>query len=141
MKEKEKIRTDVLEKIVESINEEMPKIMIEGEKDKMMEEMKANITGMNLKWEDYLAHIKKTEEELRADWEKDAIKRLKFGLALEKIAETEKIEVPEEELNKEASAMIEYQKGLGRDLDKERVKNYLYGVMKNEKVFKMLEEK
>jgi len=139
MKEKESNRSAFLEKIAEAVDEEMPKVMIENEKDKMLEEMKHNMTSMGLKWEDYLAHIKKTEEELRTDWEKDAVKRVKFGLILEKIAETEKIEVPAEELEKEASAMIDYQKGMGRELDKERVKNYLYGVIKNEKVFKMLE--
>ena len=137
--EKERRRMEILEKAAEEIKQDMPKFLVEAEKDKMAEEMKRNIAQMGLKWDDYLKHIKKTEEELKKDWEKDAVKRVKYGLILDQMAEQEKIEIPAEELEKEAAAMIEYHKNLGQDLDKERVKNYLSGIMRNEKLFQMLE--
>ena len=137
--EKERRRMEILEKAAEEIKQDMPKFLVEEEKDKMAEEMKRNIAQMGLKWDDYLKHIKKTEEELKKDWEKDAVKRVKYGLILDQMAEQEKIEIPAEELEKEAAAMIEYHKNLGQDLDKERVKNYLSGIMRNEKLFQMLE--
>ena len=140
MKEKERRRMELLEKTAEETKQDMPKFLVEMEKDKMAEEMKRNIVQMGMKWEDYLKHIKKTEEELKKDWEKDAIKRVKYGLILDKMAEHEKIEVAPEELEKETSAMIEYHKNLGQELDKERVKNYLTGIMRNEKLFQMLEK-
>jgi len=139
-KEKERRRMEILEKAAEEIKQDMPKFLVEAEKDKMAEEMKRNITQIGLKWEDYLKHIKKTEEELKKDWEKDAIKRVKYGLILDQMAEQEKIEVPVEELEKEAAAMIEYHKKLGQELDKERVKHYLSGIMRNERLFQMLEK-
>ena len=138
-KEKERRRMEILEKSAEEIKQDMPKFLVEAEKDKMAEEMKRNIAQMGLKWDDYLKHIKKTEEELKKDWEKDAIKRVKYGLILDQTTEQEKIEIPAEELEKEAAAMIEYHKNLGQDLDKERVKYYLSGIMRNEKLFQMLE--
>jgi len=137
--EKERIRMEILEKAAEEIKQDMPKFLVEAEKDKMAEEMKRNIAQMGLKWNDYLKHIKKTEEELKKDWEKDAVKRVKYSLILDQMAEQEKIEIPAEELEKEAAAMIEYHKNLGQDLDKERVKHYLSGIMRNEKLFQMLE--
>jgi len=137
--EKERRRMEILEKTAEEIKQDMPKFLVEAEKDKMAEEMERNIAQMGLKWDDYLKHIKKTEEELKKDWEKDAIKRVKYGLILDQTTEQEKIEIPAEELEKEAAAMIEYHKNLGQDLDKERVKNYLSGIMRNEKLFQMLE--
>ena len=137
--EKERIRMEILEKAAEEIKQDMPKFLVEAEKDKMAEEMERNIAQMGLKWDDYLKHIKKTEEELKKDWEKDAIKRVKYGLILDQTTEQEKIEIPAEELEKEAAAMIEYHKNLGQDLDKERVKHYLSGIMRNEKLFQMLE--
>ena len=137
--EKERRRMEILEKAAEEIKQDMPKFLVEAEKDKMAEEMKRNIAQMGLKWDDYLKHIKKTEEELKKDWEKDAVKRVKYSLILDQMAEQEKIEIPAEELEKEAAAMIEYHKNLGQDLDKERVKNYLSGIMRNEKLFQMLE--
>ena len=140
MKEKERRRMEILEKTAEEIKQDMPKFLVEAEKDKMTEEMKRNITQTGLKWEDYLKHIKKTEEDLKKDWEKDAAKRVKYGLILDQMAEQEKIEVPADELEKETAAMIEYHKNMGQNLDKERVKHYLSGIMRNEKLFQMLEK-
>ena len=138
-KEKERRRMEILEKAAEEIKQDMPKFLVEAEKDKMAEEMKRNIAQMGLKWDDYLKHIKKTEEELKKDWEKDAVKRVKYSLILDQMAEQEKIEIPAEELEKEAAGMIEYHKNLGQELDKERVKHYLSGIMRNEKLFQILE--
>ena len=130
-----------MEKTAEEIKQDMPKFLVEMEKDKMAEEMKKNIAQMGMKWDDYLKHIKKkTEEELKKDWEKDAAKRVKYGLILDTMVENEKIEVSPEELEKETAAMLAYHKNLGQDLDKERVKNYLTGIMRNEKLFQMLEK-
>ena len=140
MKEKERRRMEILEKTAEEIKQDMPKFLVEMEKDKMAEEMKKNIAQMGMKWDDYLKHIKKTEEELKKDWEKDAAKRVKYGLILDTMVENEKIEVSPEELEKETAAMLAYHKNLGQDLDKEKVKNYLSGIMRNEKLFQMLEK-
>lgn len=138
-KEKEKNRMEFLEKTAEEIKQEMPKFLVEAEKDKMAEEMKRNIAQTGMKWDDYLKHLKKTEEELKKDWEKDAEKRVKYGLVLDLMVEKEKIAIPDEELEKQAVAMAEHYKNLGQNLDKERVKHYLAGIMRNEKLFQMLE--
>jgi len=61
-------------------------------------------------------------------------------LILDQMAEQEKIEIPAEELEKEAAAMSEYHKNLDQELDKEKVKHYLSGIMRNEKLFQMLEK-
>ena len=50
---------EFLEKMAEEIKQDMPKFLVEAEKDKMSEEMKRNITQMGVKWDDYLKHIKK----------------------------------------------------------------------------------
>ncbi|MEK7142007.1 MAG: trigger factor [Patescibacteria group bacterium] len=138
-KAREAKRMEILDKVAEKIEQEMPKYLIDLEKDKMLDEMKRNITQMGMKWEDYLAHIKKTEEELRNDWEKDAVKRVKYGYILDEMTEKEKIELPPEELDKEINAMIDYHKKLGQELDTERVRRYLTGIMRNEKLFQILE--
>jgi len=138
-KEREAKRMEVLDKVAEKIEQEMPKYLIDLEKDKMLDEMRRNITQMGMKWDDYLTHIKKTEEELRNGWEKDALKRVKYGYILDEMTEKEKIELTPEELEKEMTAMIDYHKKLGQELDKERVKRYLTGIMRNEKLFQLLE--
>lgn len=128
-------RLEILDKIINETKAEIPKILIEAGKNKMLEEIKFSIEQTGLKWEDYLNHLKKTKEELLKDWDKDALKRVKYGLALNEIAEREKIEVGEEELNKEAEKILAQYKGV----DPERARLYTYGIIRNEKVFRFLE--
>jgi FKBP-type peptidyl-prolyl cis-trans isomerase (trigger factor) len=141
MKAKEKRRIDILSKIADSTKMEIPKILTESEKNKMAEEMKQNTAQMGLKWEDYLKHLKKTEEEIKNSWEKEAEKRIKFGMVLSEIAKLEKMEVPEEELKKETEKIMEHYKNMDAlgEIDENMVKDYAYGILMNEKVFKLLE--
>lgn len=140
-KEKEKQRKyiEILDKIADKINSEIPKIMVESEKKRMKEEMKANISQMGLRWEDYLKHLNKTEEEIEQGWDKDALRRVKCGLVIEEIAKKENIEVLEDELNSETDRLVEYYSVHYKDIDREQVKAYTYNVIKNKKVFKFLE--
>ena len=64
------------------------------------------------------------EEEKKNGDENNAEKRIKFGMILGEIAKLEKIIVSEEEL-------------IG--IDEDRAKDYAYGILMNEKVFKFLE--
>ena len=89
----------------------MPKFLVEAEKTKWREEMKRNITQMGMKWDDYLKHIKKkTEEELKKDWEKDAVKRVKYGLILDEMAVDAKNRISAGRIGKETMAMLAYHK-------------------------------
>jgi FKBP-type peptidyl-prolyl cis-trans isomerase (trigger factor) len=128
-------RLEILNKISSLMKADIPEILIEAEKHKILEETKANIMQIGLKWEDYLGHLKKTEEEITKGWGEDALKRVKNYLILNEIAEKEKIEVPEEELERETDKIMEQYK----NLDKRRVKIYTYGIIRNEKVFQFLE--
>ena len=138
-KAKEKKRVEILDKVIDSSKIEAPKILIDSEKSKMLAEMKNSIGQMGLKWEDYLTHLKKTEEEILNGWEKDAVKRVKYGLIINDIADKEKIEVLPEELDKETDKISEHYEKTGQKLDRNRVKEYAYGIIRNEKVFKFLE--
>lgn len=139
-KAREKKRMEILEKIIELSKMEVPKILVEAEKNKILQETKANIAQMGLKWENYLGHFKKTEEEIVRGWEKDALKRVQISLVLDKIAEAENIEIGEKELSEETEKMVEFYKNSGQDIDKNRVGAYIYGILRNEKVFRKLEK-
>ena len=139
MKEKERVRLNILNKIIKSTSWEIPEILIEWEENKMLREMAGNITSMGLKWEDYLKHIKKTEEELKMSWREDALRRVKYGLALNEMAEKEKIEVSDDELNKEMEKISRHRAGAGGNTDKEHIRAHIYGILRNEKLFQLLE--
>lgn len=139
MKLKSKKRIKILDEIIKSNKIDIPAILIDAEKNKILNETKSNIENMGLKWGDYLSHLKKNEEEISAGLEESAIKRIKYGLILNKIAENEKINVLEEEIEKEADKMTAFYEKTGQKIDREPLRDYIYNILLNEKVFNLLE--
>lgn len=132
---KQKKRASIADKILEKTEASLPKILIEQEFQKMLAQFKGDVAGMGLKFEDYLNHLKKTEDEIKKDWQKDAEKRVKLELVLAKIAVAEKISPKEEEIEKETAHILEHYAGA----DKERTLAYAESVLTKEKVFEWLE--
>ncbi|MEK7478125.1 MAG: trigger factor, partial [Patescibacteria group bacterium] len=95
---KEKKRLQIVDEIIKATAINLPKILVEGELNKMALEMKNQVVSMGLKYDEYLSHIKKTAEDLRAEWQEEAVKRTKFSLIMDKIAIAEKITVAPAEL-------------------------------------------
>src|SRR3989344_4387349 len=139
-KANDKRRMELLEVISEASSMEIPDILVEAEKDKMASELKAGIERMGMQWDTYLTHIKKKEEELRIEWQEDAQKRVRNALALKEIAKRESIEPSDDELNAWAyQYMAQMDEAKKKGLDIERVKDYAYGVIQNQKVLEYLE--
>lgn len=67
---------------------ELPDDLIADETDKMLHELRGEIEQRNgLKFDDYLAHIKKTDEELKESFKPRATERLKVALVARAVAE------------------------------------------------------
>lgn len=128
LKEKERIRLELIERIADNSEIDVPRELINQETENMIDEFKANITVFGLDFETYLKEIKKTIDELKKEWENQAEKRVKIGICLKAIAEKEKIEVSDKE--------IEQAK---KDIDSEKLKEYTKNALINEKVFALLE--
>lgn len=135
-KEKERHRLKILDAIAEKAAVQVPSIMIDLEREKMIRELQASIEDMGLGWEEYLAHIKKTQEELIKEWAGDAERRVRAGLVLREIARKENISPTEEEISSRVQTMTRRHR---QALDQERLRDYAYGIIKNDKVFQMLE--
>ncbi|MFA6397451.1 MAG: trigger factor [Candidatus Paceibacterota bacterium] len=133
--EKQKKRLKIVEKIIEESVIELPRILIDVELDKMMHQMKGDILAMGLPFEDYLKHLQKTEDDIKKDWEKEAEKRAKLQLIINKIPLDEKIEAEKDAVQKELDVILEQYK----DADPERARIYVESVLTNEKVFQFLE--
>jgi len=135
-KAKDKKRAEIIEEVVKGAKTTIPNIMIESELDKMISQFKDDIARSGGTFEEYLKHIKKTEEDMRKEWRTDAEKRAKSQLVLNKIATEEKIVAPKDELDKQANYLLEQYK----DADPERVRIYIETILTNEEVFKFLEK-
>jgi trigger factor len=97
----------VIEAAVEGASVSFPPMMLQEEKRELMAELEQSLRGQNLSLEDYLRIEKKTEEELLAELEPRARKRLTRALVLGKLVEQEGIEVGEEEVNAEIDRIVE----------------------------------
>ena len=133
---REKKRMQTMEKIADGITARLPKVLIDGEIERMIGQFRHDVENMGMKFEDYLATTKKSEEEMRKEWLPDAEKRAKVQIALTRIAEAEKLEILKEDLERETKFFLEQYK----DADPARVHLHLEMMLTNEKVFQFLEE-
>ncbi|MDP6387990.1 MAG: trigger factor [Candidatus Pacebacteria bacterium] len=135
MKAREKRRAEIVEKIIEKLAIDLPRIIVDSELDKMLAQFRDDISRMKISFDEYLVKIKKTESDLRTEWEKDAEKRAKLQLILNKIADQENIKIPEEDIGREVGHVLEHYK----NAKPENVRVYIETVLTNEKVFQFLE--
>jgi trigger factor len=139
--EKQRVRGEILEKIAEKAKFEMPVAMVEYEKERLLEDLKNRISqSIKISFEEYLASVKQTEEQLKNTYQKEAEKRLRGFLVLRELGKLEKIEVSEKEVAEEvAKAVKNYSKEQLAQIDINQFKEYTKGVIHNEKIFQLLE--
>ena len=133
---KDKRRAALIDAILAKTTVETPRVFVESELEKMVAQMKDDIKRFGMTFEDYLKRTNKTEEALREEMRDDAKKRAKLQLTLNAIAEKESVKISAEEIEKEASHILEHFK----DADRERVHIYVESVLRNEKTLTILEE-
>ena len=118
-------------KLHEIKKKELPKLDDEFAKDvseveHMMQDFSQRLAYQGLNMEQYLKMMGKTEEEIKKDYEPQAIEALKSRLTLEAIRKAEKIEASEEEINEKLEEMAKnYGKKVEDIKDNENLKNYI----------------
>lgn len=135
-KAREVRRTAIMDKLMEETKVDLPDALVEGELANMLAQFRGDITRFGGAWEEYLVHAKKTEDDIKNEWRKDAEKRALSQLILHKIAEAEKLTATDEEIEVELIRLLTQV----QDADEQRAKNYLYQVLTNEKVLAFLEK-
>ncbi len=123
---------EAVRKIADAAKMELPEPMIEMQIESMIEEFAQRISQQGLSFEQYMQFSGVTMDKLKEQVRPDAISRIKSSLVLEQIAEEEKIEVTEEdieaEMEKLASAYdmeLDKIKELMGDAEKESMKKDL----------------
>jgi len=134
--QKDRLRLAIVEEIVKQTEGEIPEILIQGETDKIMYRLQADIANAGLKFEDYLKQVNKTEEDLKKEWRGEAEKRAKLQMIIHAISGKEKLAPTEEEINKDVEQITKMYK----EADPTRARMYVEQMLENEKVFKFLEQ-
>lgn len=134
-KQREKKRIGIAEDMVLESKIDLPEAFVEQEIALMLARFKEDIGRMGLKFEEYIKHIKKTEEDLRKDWRVDAEKKAKLELIFVEIAKKENLRPDEEKVTHETDHLIEHYPTADRD----RARAYIIKQMAQDLVFEFLE--
>ena len=142
--EKAKYETQeaVMKAVCEDIKVEIPSGMVELEIDNMLKDIEQRLSYQGLKLEQYLQMMGKTEEDMRKEYEPQAIEGIKSRLALEAVIKAEKIEATDKEVDEKLKEMA---KNYGKENDEEflkneNVRNYIKEGLASEKAMDFLVE-
>ncbi|HVV38822.1 MAG TPA: trigger factor [Candidatus Paceibacterota bacterium] len=132
---KDKRRGAIVDKLLEKVEVEVPRIFVESEQGKFLSQLKEDIARFNIPYDDYLKRTGKTEEQLLEDFRDQAYKRAKLQLTLNKIADDEKVVADDASVEAEIKHALEH----FPDAKPELLRIHIETVLKNEKVLRMLE--
>lgn len=115
----EKTELAILEQLV-SANPiaNLPESLVHSEAHQMLHEMEHNITGMGGKFSDYLLSIKKTHDQLLAEFKPEAEKRIKVALLMREIAKAEKLEAADSDIDAELAHLQAHYQGQAEALSR-----------------------
>lgn len=105
-----KLKDDVSKWVIENIQVDIPRVMIEREIDYLIKNMENGLRMYNMGLDNYLSIIHKTMENLRKDYEQEAEDTVKLRLGLEVIAKIENIQATEADIDDEIEESIKDQK-------------------------------
>jgi len=138
LKNEELVEIEMLDQLVaQSVFEEIPDILIEEEKEKMIKELERNITEQNLKFEDYLNHLKKTRDELKKDLASQADKRIKTILIFRELIKQNKIDISEKEIDQQVESIVNFyvhDENLQQQIKSKEHRHHLANTLLNRKV-------
>ncbi len=143
-KAEQKAEIEILDALIEKATfDPIPEVLVDAERQKMFYELQRDLEKNGVEVSQYLADIKKTEQELYEDFKQQAIKRAKAALISRQVAVEQKIEISEDELNAEIKNLEEMYKTKKEHLDnlkKPEVKDTIATSMQNRKVMVWLKE-
>jgi len=117
---------------------DVPDVMIDDETENMLGEFENRLRYQGVTLEQYLEYINKDVADLKNELRVEALKKVKTRMLLTKIAEQEKFEVTEEEMEKEITT-IAGQYGMETDKVKEIMGDRTAMVEKDIKVIKAVD--
>ncbi|MFH0873822.1 MAG: trigger factor [Candidatus Komeilibacteria bacterium] len=122
---------------------EIPKTLLANEISKMLHELQHSVEQRRMKWADYLQGMKKTEEQLKQEFEPTATNRVKAALIMRQIAKDSAMTITLEELEQDLAAQEQQYQGNEQALEvvhSPEYKEYMENVLINRKVMQLIRE-
>ena len=140
-KDREKYETEdaVIKALCSEMKVDIPSGMIETEIENMLKDIETRLSYQGLKLEQYLKIMGKTEQEVKKEYEPQAIDAIKSRLAIEAVIKAEKIEATDKEIKEKLEEMAKnYGKSADELNENENVKNYIKQGIESEKAVEFL---
>lgn len=96
----------VVQEIIKITKVDLPEILVEDELKQMLEDQKAKVAQQGISWEQYLQHVKKSEEDFLKDHKQAAEDRLLARFGVTHIIKDSKIEVDDKDVEAKVAEMI-----------------------------------
>ena len=143
--EKERVRLAILAGIAKKNSFDCPAVLIERRLDRMLTEFDHNLHERGLELGLYLAQIKKTQAELRREWQGRAEQQAKYGLIIHAVSRQEKLQADPAEIEQELASLADQYAKRGQiaelqATDPALIKQRIEEVLINEKVLSWLEQ-
>ena len=106
-KTKAEIENRALEAAVEGAEIDLPECMVDNQVEKMLEDYAYRLKSQGIDMKMYLQYTQMTEEQLKEQMKPSAKQQVLGSLVLEKIAELEKLEATDEDIEKEFDKIAE----------------------------------
>lgn len=134
---------EIIEKIVEGAQLEVPKAMIDNEVDDMIGDFEYRLSLQGLKLNDYLGYIKMSENDLREQYLEQAQQSVKTRLVMEDIIKTEDVKISDTDLDEKIKSLAENAKksvdDFKKTLKREQL-DYLVNQILSDKLINLLKE-
>ena len=140
----QRYEVELLEKVVDDSKiGEIPEVLVDAEKDKMLFELKHGVEQQGMEWSKYMENIGKSEEKLIDGFTDQAIKRAKAALVSRQIAKEHGLEPDFNEIEKELEVMREHYKEDAQataNLARTEVRHTVATLIRNRKTMAWLKE-
>lgn len=98
---------ELLEAAAKNVEVDIPDVMIEEEKKRMIKQYEENLKMQGISLQQFYQFTNSSEEVLKEQMHEEAVKRITYRLMLEEIAQVEKIEITEKQALEEASSLAQ----------------------------------
>ena len=133
-KAKYETEENAIKAVCEKVKVDIPSGMIDMEVENMLKDFEQRLAYQGLKMEQYLKMLGKTEEEVKKEYEPQAVDAIKSRLTLEAIIKAEKLEATEKEITEKLEEMAKnYGKKVEEISDNENLKKYIKEGIESEK--------
>lgn len=132
MNEENRFIYEILKKVSEKSEFDVPEVLIEKELQRREEEYKGRISKLGMKLEDFLKSQKTTLSDLKKSWKKEAEERIKTEIIMIKVANSYNIKVGDKEVTEYVEKIKD--KKIRKQYENQSTRKYLQSVLLRQRV-------